>query len=327
MTSSLAPRHGRLYRRMAADAAALEPRPGPASAAPITEADLAARPAAAQRYLRFMAVTGRPPDWSFTTHFTGRFRLRPRLPWLRCQAWQYSTCPDVTRLYHMRITVAGLLPMTGRDAYSAGQGRMYGKLAGLVPVADGSGPEYDVSELVTYLNDAVLLAPSMLLALPVTWTAVSDSSFDLTLTDAGHEVTARVLVDGRGAPVEFSTDDRWCDLPGGLVRTRWSTPVQGWMKINGRWQPRWGAAIWHLPGGPFCYAEFRFTPGATRYNVTPAELSPHEPGSQPSSAELAPSLELPTVMMTRQMLPGSTPSVPRQAARPGEPAAASGSRS
>jgi|HubBroStandDraft_3_1064219.scaffolds.fasta_scaffold750024_2 hypothetical protein len=40
MTSSLAARHGRLYQRMAADAATLKPRPGPASAvAPITEAD------------------------------------------------------------------------------------------------------------------------------------------------------------------------------------------------------------------------------------------------------------------------------------------------
>ncbi len=61
MKSSLAPRHGRLYRRMAADAAALRPPPGPASAAPVTEDDLAGLPAAAQRYLRFMEVPGRPP--------------------------------------------------------------------------------------------------------------------------------------------------------------------------------------------------------------------------------------------------------------------------
>ena len=289
MTSSLAPRHGRLYQRMAADAATLKPGPGPATAvAPITEADLAGLPAAAQRYLRFMELTGRPPDWSFVAHFSGRFRLRPRMPWLRCAAWQYSTCPVVTRLYHMRITAAGVLRMTGRDAYCGGHGRMHGKLAGLVPVADGAGPEYDVSELVTYLNDAVLLAPSMLLALPVTWAPVNDSSFDLTLTDASHQVTARVLVDGRGAPVEFSTDDRWCALPDGLVRTRWSTPVQGWMKINGRWQPRCGAAIWHLPDGPFCYAKFRFTPGAVRYNVTPAELTPHQHGGQLPGDDLIP---------------------------------------
>jgi len=326
MKSSLAPRHGRLYQRMAADAAAHTPRPGPVLAAPITEADLAGLPAAAQRYLRFMAVPGRPPDWSFAAHFSGRFRLRPRLPWLRCEAWQYSTAPAVTRLFHLRLTVAGLLPMTGRDAYCGGHGRMSGKLAGLVPVADGAGPEYDVSELVTYLNDAVLLAPSMLLALPVTWTAVNDSCFGLALTDAGHRVTARVFVDGRGAPTEFSTEDRWCDLPSGLVRTRWSTPVRGWMKINGRWQPRWGAAIWHLAGGPFRYAEFRFTPGAGRYNVTPAELSPPEQGGQPSGYALLPGLEPATVMMTRNILPGGQPPAGRPAARHQEPAAASGSR-
>ena len=278
MTSLRAPRHGRLYRRLAADAAALGRPIGPAAATtPVTGADLAELPVAARRYLTFMEVAGRPPDWSFLAHFTGRFRLRPRLPWMRCEAWQYSTSPAVTRLFHMRLQVAGVLPMTGRDAYARGHGRLHGKLAGLVPVADGSGPEYDVSELVTYLNDAVLLAPSMLLALPVTWGHVSDSAFDLTFTDAGHQVTARVFVDGRGAPTDFSTDDRWCDLPGGLVRARWSTPVQGWMKINGRWQPSRGSAVWHLPGGPFCYAEFRFAPGAVTYNVAPAGLTPPPP--------------------------------------------------
>lgn len=177
MKTSLAPRHGRLYRRMAADAATLRPRPGPPSVAPVTEADLAGLPAAAQRYLRFMEVPGRPPDWSFVTHFTGRFRVRSRLPWMRCEVWQYSTAPAVTRLYHMRLTAAGVLLVTGRDAYTGGHGRMHGKLAGLAPVADGSGPEYDLSELVTYLNDAVLLAPSMLLSLPITWAEISDSCF------------------------------------------------------------------------------------------------------------------------------------------------------
>ncbi len=64
--------------------------------------------------------------------------------------------------------------------------------------------------------------------------------------------------------------------------------MQGWLKINGRWQPRWGAAVWHLPGGPFCYAEFRFTPGAIRYNVTPAELSPPGPRRQLPGDDLIP---------------------------------------
>jgi hypothetical protein len=265
---------GNLRRRLAADVAALGLPPGPVRPAVVSEAQLAGLPPAAQRYLRFMEVPGRPPDWSFLAHITGRFRLRPGLPWLRCEAWQYSTCPAVTRLFHMRLSAAGVLRMTGRDAYVQGKGRMHGTLAGLVTVADSAGPETSVSELVTYLNDAVLLAPSMLLELPVTWAPVDDDSFEVTLEDSGHRVTARVFLDERGAPVDFSTEDRWCALPDGLVRARWSTPVRGWRRVNGRWLPSAGSAIWHLPEGPFRYAEFRFAPAAIRYNVAPVGALP-----------------------------------------------------
>jgi hypothetical protein len=163
---------------------------------------------------------------------------------------------------------------------------MHGTLAGLVTVADSAGPQTSVSELVTYLNDAVLLAPSMLLALPVMWAPVDDDSFDVTLEDLGHRVTARVFLDERGAPVNFSTEDRWCALPGGMVRARWSTPVRGWRQVNGRWLPSAGLAIWHLPEGPFPYAMFRFGPDAVRYNVAPADVGgrPAEPGGLPGAA-------------------------------------------
>jgi len=276
----------KLRQRLAADVAALGLAPGPAQPATVSDAQLSGLPSAAQRSLRFMGVVGRPADLSFLVHLTGRFRLRPGLPWLRCEAWQYSTCPTVTRLFHLRLSAAGLLRMTGRDAYAAGQGRMHGTLAGMFTVADSAGPETTVSELVTYLNDAVVLAPSMLLELPVTWAPVDDSSFEVTLEDAGHRVTARVFLDERGAPVDFTTEDRWCALPGGLVRTRWSTPVHGWRQVHGRWLPSAGSAVWHLPEGPFRYAEFRFAPGAIRYDVAPADVGgpPARPGGLPGAA-------------------------------------------
>ena len=150
MKSSMLSGTGQLCRWLAADVAALgwpASRPAPR----VTDADLAALPGAAVRYLNFMRVVGQPPDSSFLAHFAGRFRLRPQLPWMRCEAWQYDSSPTVARLFHMRITAAGVLPMTGRDAYVHGRGRMRGKLAGLVTVADSSGPENDASELVTYL--------------------------------------------------------------------------------------------------------------------------------------------------------------------------------
>ena len=53
---------------------------------------------------------------------------------------------------------------------------MLGKAVGLVAVADGSGPEFDLGELTTWLDDAVLLAPGMLLDARTSWAAAGERS-------------------------------------------------------------------------------------------------------------------------------------------------------
>ena len=82
--------------------------------------------------------------------------------------------------------------MSFRDRVLAvgGRGQLRGKLLNLMPVMSGSGPEYDVGQLVTYVNNASMVAPSMLLTSGVTWKGVDDNSFDLTLVDRGNTVTA-----------------------------------------------------------------------------------------------------------------------------------------
>jgi hypothetical protein len=177
-----------------------------------------------------------------------------------CDAWQYTAADPPARLFRMRILFGGRVPMTGWDTYLDGHGRMRGKLLGVVPVANGSGPRFDVSELVTWLDDAVLMAPSMLLTPATTWTAGPDEdSFEVTFTDAGHTVSARVLLDESGGPREFWTDDRYADLPGGLVRARWRTPVEGWTTVDGRPRMTAASAVWDLRGGPFCYGRLALT--------------------------------------------------------------------
>lgn len=259
-----------LYRSFLSDVAeARLPANPPGDGGPVTEGDLDDLPAVARRYLRFMGVVGRPRDWSFTARFSGRFRRRPDQPWMPCSAWQYNTSLDVARIFTMRVWFARVLPMMGHDTYVRGRGRMHGKLAGLVTVADGSGHGFDVGELTTYLNDAVLLAPSMLLGPRVAWEEADDRSFDVALTDAGRTVRARVFVDERGAPLDFSTTDRYADLPGGPVQARWTTPVPEWSIVDGRPLPGPAGATWHLPHGPFTYVEGGFVPGSVRYNLAP----------------------------------------------------------
>ena len=219
-----------------------------------------------------MGVVNRPRDWSFQAHLTGRFRLRGQGPWMPAEVWQYNSAMEVARFFHMRIDFAGVVPMVGRDIYLRGKGIMHGKLLGLVTVARSEGSETDLSELATYLNDAVLLAPSMLLRLKTSFAPVDDRSFDVTLIDAGQTVTARVFLDDDGRPVNFSTTDRYADLPGGLVRAEWTTPVEGWKPDGDRLIFTRGSAVWQLPEGPLTYLDFRMSAGAVRYNLAPTDI-------------------------------------------------------
>lgn len=251
-------------------------RPGPGDDAPITEADLAGLDEPVQRYLRFMGVIGRPRTWSFTARFAGRFRLRPRMPWLAAEALQYDALlpeadggQQASRIFTMRLRFARLVSMLGHDTYLAGRGRMVGRLAGRWTVADGSGPEMDVGELSTWLNDVLLLAPSMLLRSGATLRALDPDRFEVTVTDNGHTVRAEVTIDSQGAPVDVATTDRWAALPDGLVQARWHTPIQWWIDVDGRPFPGPGPAVWDLPDGPLTYVDGRFIPGSVVENVPP----------------------------------------------------------
>jgi hypothetical protein len=254
-------------------------------AAPVvTEADLAGLPETVQRYLRFMGVAGRPRDWSFSLGYTGRFRRGRDERWLACEAWQYNHRLSVARIFHIRIRFGGLLPVLARDTYVEGRGRMLIRLLDLVTVGDGTGEAFDVSELVTYLDDAILIAPSMLLVPEVRWSPVDESCFDVALTDRGRSVTARVFVDERGAPVDVSTDDRFGADPADpkrFARARWTTPVEGWRMVGDR--PLWtrGQALWHPPEGEFAYIDLQPIAESLRFNVA-AEERARAPSRRPS---------------------------------------------
>lgn len=257
-------------RELASSGLPAAPDPGPA----LTEADLSPLPAPVQRYMRYMGVVGRPRDWSFRLNCDGRFRLKPEDgAWFDIAIWQYNTRPDIARIFRMEGRMNGLLPVVARDTYVRGKGHMLGKLFDVFTVADGQGPEYDLGELVTYLNDAILLAPSMVLGPEATWKEVDENAFDVSLTDRGRTVTARVLLDSEGAPRDFITTDRYVQDPYDpeqpLIRGEWHTPVEATQRIDGRAVVTRAKATWHLSKGPYTYAELRIDPARITYNVAP----------------------------------------------------------
>lgn len=245
--------------------------PGVAVGAAVTAAELASLPEPARRYFLRMGVVGKARDATFVAQWFGRFRRTPDEPWRDVEAWQFNSGVEVARVFHMRFPMGGLLPVYVRDTYLRGHGRMLGRALDLIPVVEGEGDSFDLGELVTWLDDAVLLAPSMLLRPEVEFRAVDAQSFDIALTDRDHTVRARVTVDRDGAPTNLRTTDRYVAdpfIPGHpIVRAEWSTPVESWQAIDGRPVPLRGSAVWRLRGSEFVYAEL--TLAAARWNVPP----------------------------------------------------------
>ncbi len=179
----------------------------------VTDGDIVLLPVPVQRYLHFMGVVGRCRDWSFRAHLTGSFRTKPDQAWSPMEAWQYDSRREIARIFYLNVRMFGLLPVVGRDTYLRGEGRMLIRPLDLFTVDDVKGDEVEISEVVTYLNDAILLAPSFLLGPETTWSAAGPDGFDVALTYAGHTVTAQVSIDERGAPRDFSTTDRFLQDP------------------------------------------------------------------------------------------------------------------
>lgn len=226
----------------------------------VTERYVAGLPAPVQRYLRFMEVPARPRVWSFTARSTGSFRRGPSEPWMACEAWQYNSRLGITRIFHMRLRMGGLLPVMVRDTYLHGRGRMNGRLFDTFSIVDQADEQIAIGELVTYLNDAILFAPSMVLGPETTFAAASDDAFDVSLADGERRVTARVQIDARGAPINFTTTDRFGvdpARPGPMVRAEWSTPVAGYRVLGRRPVPTEASAKWLFESGELTYAQFR----------------------------------------------------------------------
>jgi hypothetical protein len=252
------------------------------------EADFAELPPAARACMKFFDVgVSTPKDWSFCLGWKGRFRLGPDKPWMTVEAVQFDARAPVARFFHMKARMMGVLPVLARDTYVDGKGRMLARVAGLFTVADGKGPAFDTGELVTWLNDAVFFAPTMLLGPSTRWAHVDDSTFDLALTDRGRTVTARVSVDAQGAPVNFETSDRYLNDPStpqhALVRGRWSTPIDSWRRVGRRVFPARGKAVWRLPAGDFPYVELESIAETVAFDPVPF-VGAHTSGGSPSAA-------------------------------------------
>ena len=223
-------------------------------------------PEVIERYLRFMGAQPTDRGCDLRVRFAGSF-FKSGLGWMPASAWQFDSAVPIERRFVMRIRFGRVLPMVAVDTYREGRGEMRGTLL-KKQVAHAVGAELDLGELVTWLNDAVLLAPAQLFDAGVELVELDDQHFQATVTDGDVRASAVVEIDDDGSPVVFSTTDRFADLPSGPVRAEWRTPVRAWGRTaTRRAVPVAASGVWSLPDGPLTYVRGGFDP--TTFELRP----------------------------------------------------------
>jgi hypothetical protein len=220
------------------------------------EGDVASLPPPLRRYLEVSGAVGRPRVSALRARWKGRIRSSATAPWMDLCAEQVNTSDPPSRLFFMDATMRGV-PITGLHAYLGDQASMRVRVLGLVPVADGRGPEMTRAETVTLFNDACMLAPSMLTSPAYRWEALGADRVRGVFTNAGHTVSAELIFGEDGMLRDFVSDDRTRSIDGkSFERLRWSTPLSAPRPYGDVRLASHGEARWHLPDGTsFAYVE------------------------------------------------------------------------
>jgi hypothetical protein len=225
-------------------------------AAPLADPDLAHLPAPVQRYLRRSGAVGRPRPQNVRIEFAARMWSKPGAAPMAATSVQHNFFADPTRLFHMKARMFGF-PVQVFHAYAREQATMRVRVAWLVDLVDLSGDELSTGETVTLLNDMCFFAPGALVDPRLLWTPLDERTAAVTFVNGRRRVAARVHFNERDELVDFTSDDRAALLPDGTLRRhRWSTPVDGYREIGGRWVGTHGVAVYAYPEGDFTYGDF-----------------------------------------------------------------------
>ena len=230
----------------------------------VTEEMLGELPEPARRYLRYAGVVGRPFVGTVRLTQIGQIQVAAGQPWFPLHAEQHFSIQPPGFVWQAVVPAEALPLLRAKDSFLRGSGRMLITAAGLVPLVDATGPEFDQGEMVRFLSE-LMWFPTAFLGENVTFEPVDEGSVRVSLTHAGRSVSGTIFVDDEGKVTRFEADRNYPGEGGEPSLQRWSAPVDEYGEFNGLRVPVRVRAVWNLPSGDLEYIRIRIT--QLRYNA------------------------------------------------------------
>jgi hypothetical protein len=227
-----------------------------AAPAIVTREELAPLPPPVRRWLEASGVVGRERAQVVRLHQRGEMRTAVDQPWMPAEARQYFSVDVPGFVWTVSVTMKGV-PVVGRDTYEDGHGHMSIKAGGLIPVADGRGPEIDQGTLLRFLGE-IIWFPSAALAPYIRWTPIDDNSARATMSHGGVTASGVFTFDQQGRAAKM-TATRYKGDGKSATLERWEVPSTAWSRLGGVLMPVQGTATWKLGSGDLEYYRWEVT--------------------------------------------------------------------
>jgi hypothetical protein len=247
----------RFARETAAEVRTLLSGVASAPADQVTDDELASLPAPVARWLRRAGVVGRPRVRTMVLRQRGQLRAAIDEPFFPAHAEQHINLESPGFVWAVD-TMMKHLPVTGRDAYLRGHGRMLVSVGGLSTVVDATGPSIDHDTLLRFLGELVW-CPSAALAPYVQWhaiepaaeaTATAEAAAEATMSYRGITASARFTFDAEGRVTTVSAR-RYLGSGTAARLETWVVKATQWQLRHGVEIPSHGSVAWLLGGERF----------------------------------------------------------------------------
>jgi hypothetical protein len=219
--------------------------------------DIAHLPSIVQKYITYAGCLGKEKLRNVHAVFEGEMKFDEKQDWLSIHSEQYNFFDQPSRFFFITASMKGM-PVTGLHVYKAARATMQIKLAGMITVADASGPQMDQGETVTVLNDMCFMAPAALVSPSISWESMDNLTVKAVFNNSGISVSANLFFNAEGQLINFTSGDRFLSKDGKNYESLpWSTPIGDYRDTGGRNIPASGEAIWQYPDRQYCYGKFR----------------------------------------------------------------------
>lgn len=217
--------------------------------------ELEALPEPVRRHLRMAISPGTPLAQTVRLRMRGRIKMGRWLPFRAIQ----ELSPHRGFVWSARV--GGVI--TGSDSYHDGVGEMRWRLASLVTIAQGAGPDVSRSAAGRVAAEAIWLPTSLLPRCGVRWTDDGCDQVSLHYQLSSHTVAVTYQLDPAGR-ITSLVFDRWGD-PDNTGLWGWHSfggEVTSYAHFGGLTVPSEGLMGWHFgtdrwPDGAFF--QFRIT--------------------------------------------------------------------